>query len=125
MEGCGRRYGSSMAKRGISNAVQLGVEAMLGEDSRYFYSQNNGFWPRLKDALIHSLIVRNREGGRELAVGRLAGTMAGGLLSRTWQPDGHRGIGQGFRSGGISFGGYISWNIIREFTRDINTPFPL
>ena len=124
MEGYGRRYGSSFAKRGISNTVQLGVEAMLGEDSRYLYSERNGFWPRLKDAVTHSLVIRNVDGGREVAVGRIAGTTAGGLLSRTWQPEGHRGIRNGFQSAGISFGGYIAGNIFREFTRGIDMKLP-
>ena len=124
LEGYGRRYGSSFAKRGISNTVQLGVEAALGEDSRYLYSERSGVWPRLKDAVTHSLVVRTVDGGREFAVGRIAGSMAGGLLSRTWQPEGHRGIKNGFQSGGISFGGYITWNIIREFTRGINSHLP-
>ncbi|MBI2820198.1 MAG: hypothetical protein HYX73_09490 [Acidobacteria bacterium] len=124
MEGYGRRYGSGFAKRSISNIVQLGVETMLGEDSRYFNSRRDGFWPRMKYAVIHSLMVRDREGGREVAVGRIAGTMAGGLLSRTWQPEGHRGIRNGFQSGGISFGGYIAGNLFREFTRGINEHLP-
>jgi len=125
MEGYGRRFGSSFAKRGISNTAQLGVEAMLGEDSRYAYSDRNGIWPRLKDAVTRSLVVRTVDGGREVAVGRIAGTMAGGLLSRTWQPEGHRGIRNGFQNGGISFGGYIGWNVIREFTRGISKRLPL
>jgi len=124
MEGYGRRYTSSFGKRAISNTVQLGAEAMLGEDSRYFYSERKKFWPRMKDAVMHSLVVRHRDGGRELAMGRLAGVIAGGLLSRTWQPEAHRGIENGFRSAGISFGGYISANVFREMTRGLDKHLP-
>lgn len=124
MEGYGRRYGSYLAKRATSNTVQLGVEAMLGEDSRYAYSERSGFWLRMKDAVIHSLVIRNAGGGREVAIGRVAGAIAGGLLSRTWQPEGHRGIGQGFRSGGIAFGGYVTGNIFREFARGLDKHLP-
>jgi hypothetical protein len=124
MKGYGRRYGSSFAKRGISNTVQLGVEAMLGEDSRYVYSERRGFWPRLQDAVASSIVVRTTDGGRQVAFGRIAGTMAGGLLSRQWQPQGHDGIGDGLQSGGLSFGGYVGWNVLREFTRGISKHLP-
>ena len=123
-EGYGHRFGSNMAKRGVSNTVQLGVEAALGEDSRYLYSDHQGFWPRMKDAVIRSFLVRSRNGARQVAVGRIAGALGGGLLSRTWQPEGHRGVGAGFRSSGISFGGYLSANLFREMTRGISNHLP-
>ena len=123
MEGYSRRFGSSFAKRGISNTVQLGVEAILMEDSRYVYSQQPRFWPRLKDAVKQSLIVRKGD-GREFAVGRLAGTMAAGMLSRKWQPEGHQSFRDGLQSGGISFGGYVAWNVFREFSRTIQHHLP-
>jgi hypothetical protein len=42
------------------------------------------------------------------------------LVSRTWQPEGHGGVGEGFRSGGIYFGIYITGNVFREFSRGLN-----
>jgi hypothetical protein len=114
-EGYTRRYGSNMGKRAISNTVQLGVEAMLGQDSRYVPSEQTGFWPRTKDAIKHSFLVRSGDGGRQLAIGRIAGAFGGGLLSRTWQPAGHDDASDGLRSAGISFSGYLGGNVFREF----------
>ena len=44
-EGYGLRYGSSFGKRAISNTLQWGVEAMLGEDSRFLPSGRSGAGP--------------------------------------------------------------------------------
>ena len=123
-EGYGRRYGSSFGGRVISSTVQLGVEPILGEDSRYFASPRRGFWPRMKDALGRSLLVSARNGGREPPIGRLAGTLGSGLISRAWQPDGHRGIGVGLRCGSISFGAYVGSNLFREATRTFSQHLP-
>jgi hypothetical protein len=124
MDGYGRRYASNMGKRTISNTVQLGVEAMLGQDSRYVASERTGSGARIKDAVKHSFLIRGRDGGRELAVGRIAAALGGGLLSRTWQPDGHDNVSNGLRSAGISFSGYIGGNVFREFWPDLRRHLP-
>ena len=125
MEGYGRRYASNMGKRIISNTVQLGVEAMLGQDSRYVPSDRTGTWPRIKDAVKHSFLARSSDGGRELAFGRIAGSLSGGLLSRTWHPEGHDDLSNGFSSAGVSFGGYVGANVFREFWPGLRQHLPL
>lgn len=124
LEGYGRRYASNMGKRTITNTIQLGVEAALGQDSRYVASERTGVGARVKDAVKHSFLVRSSDGGRELAIGRIAAAVGGGLLSRTWHPDGHDNVSNGFRSAGISFGGYIGSNIFREFWPSLRRHLP-
>lgn len=119
MEGYGRRYGSSFGKRAISNTIQLAAEAMLGEDSRYFPSGRESVWRRIQSAVLNSLKVRTRHGHRVPPVGRLAGAFGGGLLSRTWQPEGHDSFGDGVQSGGITFGLHVANNVFREFWPDL------
>ena len=124
MEGYGRRVGSSMTQRAVAGSIQLGVEAALGEDSRYVLSGRDGFWPRMKDAATRSLLVPGRNGKRELAWGRLAGTFGGGFVSRAWEPSGHDGFRDGIESGGISFGLSITANVFREMTRGLSKHLP-
>jgi hypothetical protein len=119
MEGYGRRYGSRMAQRGIGNTIQLGVEAALGEDSRYYPSLRPGVWGRVKYAMRSSFVARDRQGNDTPPVGRIAGTIGAGLLSRRWQPPGHDGIDDGFRSAGISYSMHVGMSVFREFWPDI------
>jgi hypothetical protein len=120
MEGFGRRFGSSMAQRAASEAIELPVEWALGEDSRYVRSDKGGLWPRIGDVLKHSLMVRTVNGSRQIPIGVLAGSFGGGLVSRAWQPDGHRKVSQGIASGVYSFGFYLGTNAFAEFWPDLH-----
>lgn len=119
MAGFGRRYASSMAQRAVSNVIQLPIEAVLGEDSRYVLSQRHGIWPRVGDAIVRSFVIRTSNGTRAPPVGVLAGAFGGGLVSRTWNPDGHDRISQGIVSGVYSIGFYVGTNVFHEFWPDI------
>jgi len=125
MEGYGRRYGSRLAQRGIGSTIQLGVEAMLGEDSRFYPSLQQRPWGRVKAAIGASFVVRDSEGRKTVPVGRIAGAIGGGLLSRKWQPAGHDDIADGFRSAGVSYGIHVGMNVLREFWPDIRKHLPL
>ena len=124
MEGYGHRFGSSLAQRAIANTIQLGVEAALGEDSRYLASQRTGAWPRAKHVLLRSLVVRGAGGDRVPPVGLWIGFLGGGLLSRTWQPAGHDNFVDGLQSTGISFGLRIGEHVFREFWPDLKRHLP-
>ena len=124
MAGYGRRYGSSFGKRIVDHSIRLGVESALGEDSRYFPSPGKEAWSRIRYAVRHTLVARTENGKETLAVGRLAGTFGGGLVSRTWHPEGHDSFVDGLRSGGISFGFEIATNVFREFWPDLRKHLP-
>ena len=119
MAGYGRRFASGLTQRAVGNSFQFSVGILLREDPRYFPSERKGTWARIADAIAHTVTVRTDDGSRTLAVGRLAGTFGGGLLSRTWQPEGHDSIPQGLQSGAIMFGADIGWNVFREFWPDL------
>jgi hypothetical protein len=124
MEGYGHRFGSSLAQRAIGNTIQLGVEAAIGEDSRYLPSQRTGVWPRAKHVLFRSLVVRRAGMDRVPPVGLWIGFLGGGLLSRSWQPAGHDEFVDGLQSTGISFSLRIAENAFREFWPDLKRRLP-
>ena len=124
MAGYGRRYGASFGKRIVDHSIRLAVESALGEDSRYFPSPGKGTWSRIRYAVRNTLVARTENGKETVAVGRLAGTFGGGLVSRTWHPEGHDTFVKGLRSGGISFSFEIATNVFREFWPDLRKRLP-
>jgi hypothetical protein len=96
-----------------------GVGAMLHEDPRYFRSDRTGFLPRVADSARNVLIVRRDDGSRAPAYGRVVGAFGGGLISRTWHPEGERTVGRGFRSGAVTLGYDAALRIFHEFWPDI------
>ena len=124
MAGYGRRYGSRLGQKIVDHSIRMAVESALGEDSRYFPSPGKEAGSRIGYAVQHTLVTRTANGKQTLAVGRLAGTFGGGLLSRTWHPAGTDTFAEGLRSGGISFGFAIAINVFREFWPDLRKRLP-
>ncbi len=121
--GYGQRLVSRMARIAIGNTLQLGVEAVLHEDSRYTPSERTGIQPRLADSLVHSFLIKTPHGRRAPPWGRLAGALGSGFISRTWYPDPDDAWQDGARSAGISIGVYTGTNVFREFWPDIKRLF--
>ena len=124
MAGYGRRYAHRLGKAVVANTVRLGVEAALGEDSRYYPSPRRDFGSRIAHIFRATLLARTRDGGETLAVGRIAGAFTGGMISRTWQPAGHDSFGDGLQSGAISFSNDFAASAFSEFWPDLRKHLP-
>ena len=118
-DGYGDRFGSSMGQRAVSNTISFGVGALRGEDPRYFPSGQTRILARIGSALAQTFVVHTDNGGRTVAIGRVAGAFGGGFVSRTWQPEGHGIIRPGVQSGAISLASGAVSNVIRELWPDI------
>ncbi|MBV6430031.1 MAG: hypothetical protein IANPNBLG_00134 [Bryobacteraceae bacterium] len=119
MRGYGRRVASRFAQNAIEETTRMGIGLALHEDPRYIESGQTRFWARIGYALKYTLLTRRDNGGDTIAVGRICGVLAGGLLSRTWQPDSTRGYGQGIEAAGYSFAADAGNSVFREFWPDI------
>jgi hypothetical protein len=124
MAGYGRRYGSSFGKHLVDHTIRLGVESVLGEDSRFLPSPRKETWSRIGHAVRQTFVARRGDGKETIAVGRLAGAIGGGMISRTWQPAGHDGFLDGLQSGGLSFSFDIGLNVFHEFWPDLRKHLP-
>ena len=124
MEGYGLRYAHRFAKSVVSNTVRLGVESAFGEDSRYYPSPSRGAGSRMAHVFRTTFLTRTSDGGETLAVGRIAGAFSGGLISRSWQPEGHASIRQSFQSGAISYGFDFASHAFEEFFPDLRNHLP-
>ena len=118
-DGYGNRFGSSIGQRAVANTISFGVGTFRREDPRYFLSDQINTLARIRSAVAQTLIVHTDQGGRTVALGRIAGAFGGGLVSRTWQPDGHRIFWPGVQSGALSLASDAASNVIREFWPDI------
>jgi hypothetical protein len=100
----------------VKNSIQFGLAAARHEDLRYHRSEEQGFGPRLKHALVSTVITdRTTTGRRMVAAGRISGAVGSGLISRLWQPASLRTVAGGFATGGIMLGTDAGVNLAREF----------
>jgi hypothetical protein len=118
-DGYGDRFGSSMGQRAVANTISFGVGALRGEDPRFFPSEQERTADRIKNALAQTFVVHTDQGGRTVAVGRIAGALGGGLVARTWQPDRRGIVWLGVQNGAISLAFDAASNVFREFWPDI------
>lgn len=115
MKGYGKRYASGLARNAIQQTVTYGLDEALNLDSGFQRSQRQGFFPRLKDALIQNVTSRNRSGNRVISAPRFVGVYTGAIIrAETWYPDRYSykdGLRSGTKTILIGFG----INVIREF----------
>jgi hypothetical protein len=123
-DGYGDRFGSSMGQRAVANTITFGVRALRGEDPRYFLSGQTRISARIKSAVAQTLVVHSDNGGRTVALGRIAGAFGGGVVSRTWHPEGDGILWPGIQSGAMSLVYGALSNIFHEFWPDIKKHLP-
>lgn len=118
-----KRFGAAFGKHLVNTSVQVGVAALRHEDLKYYPSDKQGFRPRLQHALVSTVVARKKTTGKRTpATSRIAGSAAGGFVSRLWQPARLHTISSGIGSTGISLGVDAGFNVVREFWPEIRHP---
>jgi len=121
--GFGKRLGSAFGKHLVDNSIHLAVSEMRHEEIGYRPSGKRHFGPRLKYALLSTVVTRKTTTGKKtVATGELAGAFGSGIISRAWQPASRRSIALGFGSGGITLGVDAGTHVLHEFWPDIRHP---
>jgi hypothetical protein len=121
--GAAKRFGSAFGKHLVKSSVQLTVATLRHEDLRYHRSEESGFRPRMKHALISTVVARKTTSGKPaMATGRVAGSFASGFVSELWLPVRLHTVSNGLASGGISLGVDALTNVAREFWPEIRHP---
>ena len=114
-QGYGKRYASSFGSNAIHQTVTYALDEALHLDSGFKRSKREGFFPRLKDALIQNVTSRTTSGNRVFSAPRLAGYYAGGIVPKvTWYPERYS-YKDGLRSGTKSLLTGFGINVFREF----------
>lgn len=117
--GAGRQFGFGLSGSFAAKTIEFGVAAASGEDPRYFRSDLHGFVPRLRYAVIHTVVSRHAGGGNRFAASRFAGAYGAEFLSEAWYPNGLHSPGRSLTRGSREIAFDIGWNILKEFSPDI------
>jgi hypothetical protein len=115
MKGYGKRYASGLGQNAIHQTVTYGLDEAMDLDTGFQRSKREGFFPRLKDALVQNVSSRNKKGDRVVSVPRFAGVYTGAIVAReTWYPDRYT-YKDGLRSGTTTLLTGFGINVMREF----------
>jgi len=88
----------------VKNTVEYGVASIRHEDLHYHRSTKKGVGPRLRHALVSTVVTRKTTTGKKTAAtGRISGAAAAGAVAG------------GAATGGISLGADAGLNVAREF----------
>jgi hypothetical protein len=115
MKGYGKRFASGMGQNAIQQTVSYGLDEAFNLDSGFVKSKREGFFPRMKDALMQNVTSRTKSGKRVISVSRFAGAYAGGITAtETWYPERY-GYKDGLRIGTTTLLAGFGINLMREF----------
>jgi hypothetical protein len=113
--GFARRYGSGYAGRFIGQSVEHGIAFALHEDNRFFASGEREVGPRLRYAILSTVLARHDDGSRSISISGLGGAAAGSFLTRPWQPPSTGSAGAAAVSFGLTMAVRTGLNVAREF----------
>lgn len=115
MKGYGKRFASGLGQNAIQQTVTYGLDEAMDLDTGFKRSTREGFFPRLKDALLENVTSRTKSGKRVVSVPRFVGVYTGAIVAtETWYPERYSykdGLRHGTKNLLTSFG----INIVREF----------
>ncbi|MCE5307257.1 MAG: hypothetical protein LLG20_06420 [Acidobacteriales bacterium] len=118
-EGLGRRLAHRIARSTVRETCESAGAALLRHDVRYIPSRDTRFLPRVTHAVGANFVTLDRNGNRVFHTSRLAGILAGVLVSRYWMPDRYGSTYRISRGIGIQLGISSAYNVLREFTPDL------
>jgi hypothetical protein len=80
------RYASHLGQYIVQRSIMFPVQAIDGEDTRYFRSKREGYGGRLGDAFLHTIWRHDDSGGMMPAYSEFLGDYGAAAVSRMWWP---------------------------------------
>ena len=115
MKGYGKRFASSLGQNAIQQTVTYGLDEAFGLDTGFQRSKREGFFPRMKDALLENVTSRTKTGKRVISAPRFVGVYTGAIVpTETWYPDRYS-YKDGLRHGTATLLTGFGINLMREF----------
>jgi hypothetical protein len=115
MKGYGKRFASGFGRNAISQTITYGLDEALGQDSRFYRSNREGVFPRVKHAFLETVTSRTKSGKRVLSAPRLAGVYGSAVIAtETWYPERYS-YKDGLRIGTGTLITSFGINLVREF----------
>jgi len=116
VEGYSKRFGSDFAIAAVSTTARYGLSEALREDDLYYRCDCTGVFPRLRHAMISTLMARRGQDGHcVFSFPALVAPYAGSMTAvYGWYPNRY-GAKDAFRTGNYSLLTYMGGNIALEF----------
>jgi hypothetical protein len=113
------RYASHIGQYLIQRSIMFPVQAIDGEDTRYFRSKRTGIARRVGDAFFHTVWRHDDSGGMMPAYSEFFGDYGAAALSRLWWPPRFRHGSAIFIAGSDTVLIDAGINVLREFRPDV------
>jgi hypothetical protein len=123
--GFGKRLASSYGQNAIARTIEFGVATLDHEDPRYHPSDEKGFWPRTRHAIVATFVSPTTSGGSEPAYSRFAGVYGAAFIANSWEPPSQNSAVHGLERGSLSMLSRVGWNVFKEFWPSIRGPIHL
>jgi hypothetical protein len=116
----GERYASHLGQYAIQRSIMFPVQAIDGEDTRYFRSTRTTLQGRVADAFLHTIWRHDDSGGMMPAYSEFFGDYGAAAVSRyAWWPNRFHNGGAVFIAGSDTILIDAGINLFHEFTPDI------
>ena len=116
VEGYAKRFGSDFGIVAVGTTTRYGLAEALKEDTLYYRCECTGLFPRLRHAVLSTLIARRGDDGhRVFSIPALIAPYAGTMTAvYGWYPE-RFNAKDAFRMGNYNMLGYMGGNITLEF----------
>ncbi len=123
--GYAKRFAAKFADGRSSDFLTHAVfPSLLHQDPRYYYQGYGTVKSRLVHAVTSAFITRSDSGRTEPNYSYLLGDLSSAALSNLYYPQANRGANLVFTNAAIGLAGRVAGNILREFSRRLNTNAP-
>lgn len=115
-EAYGKRYGAAFADRATQNFFgKFFYPAIFQQDPRYFRQGHGSTQSRIGHAIAHTFVARRDAGGSMPNLSLWAATSSTVAIANLYHPGNERGFGPAAQHVGISIGGNMGFDVMREF----------
>jgi hypothetical protein len=116
VKGYARRFGSDFGIAAVGTSTRYGLSEAFKEDTLYYRCECTGVFPRLRHAVLSTLIARRGDDGhRVFSFPALVAPYAGAMTAvYGWYPD-RFGAKDAFRIGNYNLLAYAGGNVVLEF----------
>jgi hypothetical protein len=118
-EGVGRRFAASQGWKMTQNSLALGFDTALGLDPRFHPSRETRIWPRLRGAVLQTVVAYKDSGGRAFNYSEFGSSYGASFVANSWFPAHSNGVGDALERGTIGLGLNTASNVMKEFWPDI------
>ena len=113
------RYGSHVGQYLVQRSIMFPVQAMDGEDTRFFHSKRTSFQGRIGDAFLHTVWRHDDSGGMMPAYSEFLGDYGAAAVSRMWWPQRFHNGSAIFFAGSDTILIDAGINVMHEFAPDM------